>query len=730
MWKGSTAGKHLIFAPSFQVTEKQLGLRWILFVFLIVLLPLRLPAQTLTAPDGTTVTIQRDEYGVPHVIAQSETGVFFGQGFAIAADRLYQMDTYRRAGEGRLSEILGPGYLPLDQEARLYGYSDEERTEQFNVLSPEHQFMLSAYADGVNAYIDSCESNPSVYLPTQFQSYPLEEWSAHKTLAVVQFMAMRFGVFGGEELTRAVELEANGEDWFNENRPLNDPDAPTTIHEQTLHARPDMRPYHGVTVSDSAARALEQFHHEADLAALNAGLPPKFGSFAVLASTQKSESNGTMLFGAPQMGPPQQHATNTVAEVELDCPQFHVGGACIAGVPGVIIGRTESFAWTLTSGISDNSDIFILETEDATLSRYQFNGEWVEFDTLQHTIAVSGSSDRDFTVTRSLHGPVVASDPDDLQAYAEARTCWESESDLVTALYDVWHASSLEEVNEAVEDNTLSFNLFYADISGNLKYHHIGRYVDRSDAVDPRLPRLGDGTEEWSGFLPFDELPHADHTDQDYFVNWNNKPAVWWDNGDNVPWVGSNHPVNNIDVYIAPRSPLSFNDLADVPEAINDVGSWMQAVDFGTADQALNILPPGQSGFVDIQGNPSPHKTDQWPLHQDRSYKPWVFDAEYTAPHQPVDASPLDQGFMLHPAFPNPFNEIASVSVTLPFETEMTLSLYDLLGREVERIAEGLFTEGRYMFTFYGGDLPSGVYLVRARFGLYGILGQKIVLMK
>jgi hypothetical protein len=107
-----------------------------------------------------------------------------------------------------------------------------------------------------------------------------------------------------------------------------------------------------------------------------------------------------------------------------------------------------------------------------------------------------------------------------------------------------------------------------------------------------------------------------------------------------------------------------------------------------------------------------------------------VFDTELTVRDRPTTSSARAQGFMVHPAYPNPFNAIASVRVTLPFQSDMTLSLFDLLGREVERIAEGTFSQGQYEFTFYGGDLPSGVYLIRGRFGSYGTLGQKIVLMK
>ena len=86
--------------------------------------------RTLTAPDGSTVSILRDEYGVPHIIGENEVGVFFGQGFAVAEDRLNQMEFHRRAAEGRMAEVLGGDLLGWDKLARTVGYTEEERRQQ------------------------------------------------------------------------------------------------------------------------------------------------------------------------------------------------------------------------------------------------------------------------------------------------------------------------------------------------------------------------------------------------------------------------------------------------------------------------------------------------------------------------------------------------------------------------------------------------------------------------
>ena len=123
---------------------------------------------TLTASDGNTVAIDRDDYGVPHITADTEAAVFFGQGFATAQDRLFQLETFWRTATGRLAELQGSAALAQDQGIRTVYYTPAERAAQFTQLTPRLQTMISSYVDGINAYIDSTSANPSAYLPGEY----------------------------------------------------------------------------------------------------------------------------------------------------------------------------------------------------------------------------------------------------------------------------------------------------------------------------------------------------------------------------------------------------------------------------------------------------------------------------------------------------------------------------------------------------------------------------------
>jgi penicillin amidase len=310
----------------------------------------------LDVPDGTIVTIFRDVYGAPHIIGESDAGVFFGQGFAVAQDRLYQLELNRRAAEGRLSEWFGPLTVEFDREIRRMYYTEAERMDLFRELPPEFQEMLVAYRDGINAYVDSMNADPARYKPIEFAVLEMEPWTVTRSIAVIQFITRGFGQAGGNELTRLVELQSFGREWFDLNRPINDPTAPTTI-PGIGPGTPRTWRNTGIHAREELVQAIEKGKADRNRLIGRLDIPGKLGSFAVAISGTKSNSGNVMMLGAPQMGPPQPDEPNVAHEVELDSPTFHVGGMTIAGIPLVIVGHTPNLAWSLTRGLSEKSEV-------------------------------------------------------------------------------------------------------------------------------------------------------------------------------------------------------------------------------------------------------------------------------------------------------------------------------------------------------------------------------------
>jgi penicillin G amidase len=114
------------------------------------------------------VEVLRDRWGVAHIYAQNQRDLFFAQGVVAAQDRLFQMELWKRAGQGRLAEILGASALPRDVNARALRYRGDMQAE-YQSYSPDTRAILTAFTDGINSYIASLTVPGGPGLPIEFQ---------------------------------------------------------------------------------------------------------------------------------------------------------------------------------------------------------------------------------------------------------------------------------------------------------------------------------------------------------------------------------------------------------------------------------------------------------------------------------------------------------------------------------------------------------------------------------
>ena len=293
-------------------------------------------------------------------------------------------------------------------------------------------------------------------------------------------------------------------------------------------------------------------------------------------------------------------------------------------------------------------------------------------------------------------------------------------------------AENFEEFEAAAQLNPMSFNLFYAGKDQKIKFWHIGKYQDRSDNVDPRLPHDGRGDEEWGGFIPFADLPQAADPAQGFFVNWNNKPASWWNHGDNVPWRPRSElrsQTNRVIVmkdFVEPINQFSYANLKDVPKQINSHGTYQQAIEItstGFIDE--NIIPPGQSGFVNLEGVKSPHFDDQWDMHTNWRFK----DMEFGEPTVAVESrSDAPSEFSLSQNYPNPFNPITTIKYQLSKPAFVKLRIYDINGKLVETLVKAYQTVGSHQVQWNAKGFGSGAYFYQITAGEYSSVRKSIVL--
>lgn len=496
--------------------------------------------------------IIRDSYGIPHVFSNSLEQAFFHAGYAVAQDRLFQMELSRRLARGTLSEILGRKALHSDKDALRFGYTDSEYLEFYERLSSKTKTMLDSYARGVNAWIEEAEKAGK--LPKGFQGRKPLPWKVTDSLAVAVNLTRLFGRGGAGEIRNLILFsylkERLGEEvynavndlaWQNDTASIptcareDDPfrgKSPFDIpNEKTLEEHAKLLPRANLLELLPGIRLAEQ----ADMMEMAAGLglTHQWGSFAVVVSARKSALGIPMLLNGPQMG---FHVPSVIHQMSISCPEYTAVGMDLPGIPGILVGHSPYAAWGVTSGVADTDDVFFVRLNPKDSSEYELGGKWVKFEVEHFPIRVLGGEETTGIRELSTYGPVILKSPSTGVAYVRKSTLWETETEILDCIYDVARAKELKEFRNLAKNFNASFNLFVATKGGDIAWFYCGRVPLRSKSVDPRLPTPGDGKHDWQGILPPEKMPYILNPKSGFIANWNNKPVEWWLNFDTPVW--------------------------------------------------------------------------------------------------------------------------------------------------------------------------------------------------
>jgi penicillin amidase len=516
--------------------------------------------------------IVRDEYGVPHIHASSVEALFYANGYAQGQDRLWQAESLRRAATGTLAEWFGSGSLASDIQARTMFGPPSRRAALLAAASEDVQTVFAAYAAGMNAWID--EAKASGKLPQEYAAFKVEPraWTVDDSIAVFMTLGQQFGWFGSDELTNAqayADLVARlgkeeGTLAFADTHWLEDPSAVTTdpagggkVCRDGVGPRHPLPP--GVKEAAEEFRARSAAHEEA---CSQAGLRRGPMSNATLIGPRMSADGHALLLGGPQMG---YGAPQINHEMGLHGAGFEVTGMQIAGWPLIPVGVGRDYAWSLTSGGSDNSDIFAEQLDPSKPGKYLHDGVWVDLDCRPEVFQVAGADQQTKVLCRSIHGPIVAVSGD--VAYAFANTSFGREMETYEAWLNLGRVRSFQEFRDRVSVVALNFNVFYADAGGNIAHFHAGKIPVRAPGANPLFPQPGDGSSEWQGVVPFDQMPHSVNPRQGWLTNWNNKPGPNWPNSSYGFWDwGPVHRVNTLRAMLEkmPRRSVSLHTLEEL----------------------------------------------------------------------------------------------------------------------------------------------------------------------
>ncbi|WP_052293640.1 penicillin acylase family protein [Azospirillum sp. B510] len=465
---------------------------------------------------GAPAEVIRDKQGVVHIFAATERDAYRALGYAHAQDRLWQMETMRRAGAGRLAELIGTKYgdfaLRTDRLMRTLGIRRAAEA-MAATLSPEARAAFDAYAEGVNAYL----ATRSEALPIEFQllRHTPEPWTIADSLVWAKLMALQLSANYRDELFRSRLLERLSPQQVDDLFPPDVPGSPATLSS-------DLR---SMDLRDTVRRTL---------AAL-----PQMGfdtaSNEWVLSGGRTTTGKPILANDPHLG---LEAPILWYLARIVTPGFTVTGATVPGVPLTILGHNGKVAWGFTTTHSDTQDLFVEKPDPRDPTRYQTPDGSKPFETRAETIAVAGEPSQTLTVRGTRHGPVI-SDLDAAPAAGNAAgntngnaaapvlaLSFPGLSDDDTsaeALYRLNHAGSAEEVRDALRLHVApQQNIVYADGTGEIGFISAGRVPIRRKG-DGRVPAPGwTGEYDWTGFLPYYALPQAVNPPSGQFVNANN----------------------------------------------------------------------------------------------------------------------------------------------------------------------------------------------------------------
>lgn len=542
------------------------------------------------AGSNSSVTIIRDSYGVPHVFSNSLEGLFYGYGYALAQDRLYQLEILRRIATGTVSELLGPRFIDLDKTTRTQGLTLDEIRLRINMLKPEYRAILESFAMGINAYIDEALKNPDKLLPREFHALNVtpKHFTAEEIAAIfVRIIGMVFSD-SSNEITNMQLLqylinkfgEETGKAIFNDVIWMDDPAAPTSIqggfkqssasidiHSSGFSQLEYLKPLLKANISSlQGLKEIENAYRS--LVELGIGIPSS--SNAIVVSSNRSASGSALLMGGPQF---TWTVPGFLYEIGLHGAGFNVVGSTVVGLPVILFGFNDRIAWTSTAGNGNLVDIFVEKLNPNNTAQYWYNGRWVNMTKRVEMIKVAGSNPVMLEVFRTVHGPVIAIDTKNGFAFAKKRAWDGLELESLAAWIDSTRARNLKEWLDAASRFAFSIDWFYADVEGNIAYVHAGKYPVRHQGIDPRLPTPGTGEFEWAGILPFEKQPWIVDPPSGLIVGWNNKPVRGWSNGDLEPAWGSADRVNIFLRLTRDKVRISLDDLKEIVRtaAMSDV---------------------------------------------------------------------------------------------------------------------------------------------------------------
>ncbi len=474
------------------------------------------------------VTVMRDEKGMAYVYAQTLPDAMMAQGFVTAQDRLFQMQLTRLLAEGRISELVGDAGKSLDVRMRTIGIHRNAK-KHAKILDDTTRLFIQKYLDGVNAFITRRGNEH----PIEFKLAGIkpETWKVADSLAIVYYMGWTTSANLRTEIMAQMLVDKLGTKRAAQLFPLNiNPDDPGS---------------NPTAPKFSTRTAGEPLHFAADCS-LQHYLGPLgrgFGSNNWAVSPGLSPDGKPIVANDPHLD--ARILPGVWYPIGIITPQLRAVGAMIPGIPGMVIGRTDRWAMGVTNNYGDCQDLYVETVDPNDASQYKEGSKSLPFKTVRETLrikdsnAATGYREEPLDIKFTRRGPVVSGVLPGLKSDKVITLRWAAAETMEPRIgfVDMLKAKSAMDVREAIRHlNFIVLNCVFADVGGNIGWQVSGKLPIRSQG-DSTVPyTVKDSTDNWIGWIPFDQMPNAANPPRGWLGTCNQKTV-----GSKYPYYYSSH---------------------------------------------------------------------------------------------------------------------------------------------------------------------------------------------
>ncbi len=455
--------------------------------------------------------IYRDSFAVPYIIAHSDEDAAFALGYLHAQERLFTMDFIRRAGEGRLAEVLGEKAIPFDRMFRTVGIK-RNIAKNLSKYDPTVMEILEAYSNGVNEYLKEQEGNYAIEFDVL--GYQPEQWKPIHSLIVIKMMAWELNISWWTDLSFAELIQKLGKEKVLEILPDYPENAPTIIADNFKYLP---------AINSTLAETDKAFRR------MMGWTGTHIGSNNWVVNANKSVSGKPIIANDPHLA---FSAPGKWYAAVIKSPGWNAAGVTLPGVPGVVIGKGENISWVLTNVMNDDADFYV-EKLDSSKTKYFIDRQWQNFKIIKDTIKIKDGKDQEITINETHRGPIISEIHPfnfvynkDEQKTPPISMRWSGNefSDEMLAFYKINKAQNWNEFRDAVKYFGIpGQNFVYGDAQGNIGYI-MGARIPLRNSNNPTLVFDGTSSEnDWKGFVSADEIPAILNPAENFIASANNK---------------------------------------------------------------------------------------------------------------------------------------------------------------------------------------------------------------